>query len=143
MVFVPSRLSRNFMEFCLVISSPHGCACEITAASRVWTPSWTGWTTGTSPRSDVIVNLYVMPRHRVRNAMPTCPNQSGKISPYFHVLCSCARWLLGPFFPLFFKVPLRKTVRWFIWTIQGKISISISQDNEINQSRRDVAPLSF
>ena len=24
---------------------------------RVWTPSWTGWPTGTSPRSDVIVNL--------------------------------------------------------------------------------------
>ena len=76
---------------------------------RVWTPSWTGWPTGTSPRSDVIVNLDIMPRHRVHITMPACPNQNGKNSPYFHVLCSCVCWWLGRFF-FFFAVFFKGTV---------------------------------
>ena len=77
----------------ILVASFYGCPEYVSRISivmlcdfRVWTPSWIGWPTGTSPRSEVIVNLSCFDI-----GMLKYPHISGD------VLCSCSCWLLGLF----------------------------------------------
>ena len=68
---------------------------------RVWTPSWPGWPTVTSPRSDLIVNLsclgigFVSQCRHAQMKVVKGPH----ISTYFAASCAC--WLLGCFLRCF------------------------------------------